>query len=153
MTRHLKVHCCGMDQAQWRGRGLYEKGRIRKKAQDWRQIWSSNLSNWSEQRFATAADILKMIKYTIYRRIKKGTDFDNYWAAKKPFINERKRKRRIEWCCSLQPAPPHEWTNVLWSDESPFVLRYSLKKRYGDSTMNDTLLSAPSEQSSMTWTL
>jgi hypothetical protein len=32
-------------------------------------------------------------KCTIDRPIRKGTDFDNYWAAKKPFINERKRKR------------------------------------------------------------
>ena len=103
-------------------------------------------------------------KYTIYRRIREGTDFDNYWAATKPFINERNRQRRIEWSCLMQPVPeyrslwslhtlflqlylktkgdssdqrlfihswggPHEWMTNLWSDESPFVLRYSRKKR------------------------
>jgi transposase len=86
-------------------------------------------------RFACATDILKAIphegvsKYTIYRRIREGTDFDNYWAAKKPFINERNRQRRVAWCELMRPTPPHEWMNVLWSDESPFVLRYCRKKR------------------------
>jgi len=55
-------------------------------------------------RFTTAADILKVLpaegisKHTIYRRIREGTGFENYWAAKKPFISERNRLRRVEWC-------------------------------------------------------
>jgi len=55
-------------------------------------------------RFTTAADILKVLpaegvsKHTIYLRIRKGTEFNNYWAAKKPFISERNRLRRVQWC-------------------------------------------------------
>jgi hypothetical protein len=49
------------------------------------------LSNYSEQRFVTAADILKIMpdegvsKCTIDCPIREGTDFDNYWAAKRPW--------------------------------------------------------------------
>jgi hypothetical protein len=35
----------------------------------------------------------------------------------------------VAWCELMRPTPPHEWMNVLWSDESPFVLRYCRKKR------------------------
>lgn len=80
-------------------------------------------------RFTTAADILKVLpaegvsKHTIYRRIREGTEFNNYWAAKKPFISERNRLRRVEWCRLMLPVTIDEWMYILWSDESPFVLR------------------------------
>jgi transposase len=86
-------------------------------------------------RFTTAADILKALpaedvsKHTIYRRIREGTDFNNYWAAKKPFISERNRLRRVEWCQLMLPVTIDEWMYILWSDESPFVLRYNHKKK------------------------
>jgi len=86
-------------------------------------------------RFTTAADILKVLpaegvsKHTIYRRIREGTEFNNYWAAKKPFISERNRLRRVEWCRLMLPVTINEWMYILWSDESPFVLRYNHKKK------------------------
>ena len=72
-------------------------------------------------RFACATDILKVIphefvsKYTFYRRIREGTDFDNYWVAKKPFINERNRQRRVAWCELMRISPGLNPIENLWS--------------------------------------
>jgi len=66
---------------------------------------------------------------TIRRRIVEKSDFKSYWAAAKPFINEKQRKRRLEWAKEKVTWSLHEWRTVLWSDESPFVFRYKGKTR------------------------
>ena len=37
--------------------------------------------------------------------------------------------KRLEWAKAHQNWTVDQWRNVLWSDESPFVLRYNRKKR------------------------
>lgn len=65
---------------------------------------------------------------TIIRGIKEGTGFKSYWAAKKPFISEINRQRRIEWCQAHLHWTTDEWLKVIWSDESPYVLRFNVRK-------------------------
>ena len=54
-------------------------------------------------RFTTAPDIAHSLGLqdvsdkTIIPRVKEVTRFENYWAAKKPFISEVNRRRRVEW--------------------------------------------------------
>ena len=53
----------------------------------------------------------------------------SYWTTKKPFISETNRKRRIAWAKKHIHWTKEQWHQVLWSDESPFTLRYQGKRR------------------------
>lgn len=59
-------------------------------------------------RFTTAPDIAHSLGLegvsdkTVIRSVKEVTGFENYWAAKKPFISETNRRRRVEWCRAHQ---------------------------------------------------
>jgi transposase len=66
---------------------------------------------------------------TIRRRINESGEFKSYWATKKPFINENNRKKRVEWCMQHRDWTVEQWRSVIWSDESPFVLRFNKKVR------------------------
>jgi transposase len=66
---------------------------------------------------------------TIRRRITESKEFKSYWATKKPFINESNREKRVAWCRQHQDWSVEQWRNVIWSDESPFVLRFNKKVR------------------------
>ena len=86
-------------------------------------------------RFTTAPDIAHSLGLegvsdkTVIRSVKEVTGFENYWAAKKPFISEINRRRRVEWCRAHQDMTIDDWRRVLWSDESPFVLRFNRRRR------------------------
>lgn len=66
---------------------------------------------------------------TIRRRIKEGGEFKSYWASRKPYISDRNIQRRLDWCLAHQNWSIDQWRRVIFSDESPFVLRYNRKKR------------------------
>lgn len=66
---------------------------------------------------------------TIRRRINESGEFASYWASRKPFLREENRKKRLDWCKRFQHKPVSFWRRVVWTDESPFVLRYSGKVR------------------------
>ena len=66
---------------------------------------------------------------TIRRRITESGEFKSYWAARKPFISEGNIKRRLAWCYDHVHWSIAQWRRVIFSDESPFVLRYNSKKR------------------------
>jgi hypothetical protein len=86
-------------------------------------------------RFKSKSDLEKELKLlgvskaTIFRRIREDGQFKSYWATKKPFINERNRLARVAWCEERVNWPVERWYQFLWSDESPFVLRFNGKKR------------------------
>jgi len=88
-----------------------------------------------KDRFVSARKIRKdnsldgVSERTIRRRIQESGEFKSYWAARKPFITPRNMKRRLEWCIAHQNWTVEDWRKVIWSDESPFVLRYSGKKK------------------------
>lgn len=66
--------------------------------------------------------------HTIRRRITESGMFKSYWATRKPFISEKNRLIRLQWCRDRENWTVEQWRKVLWSDESPFVLRCA--KRY-----------------------
>jgi transposase len=66
---------------------------------------------------------------TIRRRITESGEIKSYWAARKPFISEKNKKKRLQWCLNHVGWSVEKWQSVMWSDESPFTLRYRGKKR------------------------
>ena len=46
-----------------------------------------------------------------------------------PFISEVNRKRRLKWALEHKDWTAEQWAQVLWSDESPFALRFKGRKR------------------------
>lgn len=83
----------------------------------------------------TSEDILEQLPLlnvsvdTIIRRITESGEFRSYWKINKPFISENNRQIRVQWCRDRLHWPIEWWRKVLWSDESPYVLRYNRKKR------------------------
>jgi len=86
-------------------------------------------------RFITCAEIREEIHRpdvslkTIARRIKESGEFASYWAVKKPFISETNRNRRLQWCQEHKDYTVEQWRRVIWTDESPYVLRFKGPKR------------------------
>jgi transposase len=74
-------------------------------------------------------DIQNVSDKTIRRRIKEDERFKSYWATKKPFINGKNRKKRVAWCMAHRNWKVKQWRQHLFSDESPFVLRFNGKIR------------------------
>lgn len=66
---------------------------------------------------------------TIRNRIRQVTGFDSEWTDRKPYINPSQMKIRLEWCKRYRNWTPEDWSRVLWSDESPFELRFKGKVR------------------------
>lgn len=66
---------------------------------------------------------------TISRRIRQNGDFNSYWASNKPFISRSNQIKRVDWCNEHLNWTNEKWERVMWSDESPYVLRYNGKMR------------------------
>jgi transposase len=88
-----------------------------------------------KNRFVTCKEIQELNSLqnlswqTISRRIKEFDTFGSYWAASKPFISDKNKEHRLQWCEARKNWSKEQWRKVLWTDESPFVLRYNAKKR------------------------
>lgn len=87
----------------------------------------------TRDRFISTPDIKRKLKLTvstrtIQRRITYN-GFSNYWAVKKPFISETNRQRRVIWAKEHVKWPLSKWKRVLFSDESPYVLRCQRRRR------------------------
>ncbi len=65
----------------------------------------------------------------VCRRISASGRVKSYWKKKKPFISEANRRKRIQWAKDHLHWTTAQWRNVLWSDESPFVLRFNQRTR------------------------
>jgi len=61
-------------------------------------------------------------------RIKESGEFNTYWAARKPLITQRNRIIRLAWAREHLEWTDEQWERVLWSDESPYVLRFKGKQ-------------------------
>ena len=66
---------------------------------------------------------------TIARRIKESGEVSSYWASRKPFIGPKNIRDRLAWCHRYKYYTKSFWRRVLWSDESPYMLRQNVKKR------------------------
>lgn len=64
---------------------------------------------------------------TIRRRLVKA-GLKSYHTVKKPYINEKNRKRRLVWAKNHRNWTVQKWRRVLFTDESPFTLRYQGKR-------------------------
>jgi hypothetical protein len=66
---------------------------------------------------------------TITRRLVPVGGFKCHLAAKKPFLSERNRVKRLQWARDHLHWTPQQWRSVLWSDESKFVIRYRASRK------------------------
>jgi len=66
---------------------------------------------------------------TIARALEKYANIKSYWAKKKPFISDKNQKIRLQWAKQHRDWTIDQWRKVVWTDESPFMLRYQGKKR------------------------
>jgi transposase len=80
--------------------------------------------------FDSASEIGKTVKTketiskkTIKRRLNE-VGIYGYVAAKKPFVNEAQRLKRLQWAFEHKDWTVDQWNSVLFSDESSFVLRW-----------------------------
>ena len=86
-------------------------------------------------RSTTSTEISARVKPTIVsdktvrRRVAELTDMKSTFKVKKPFVRATNRVARIRWCMDRLHYTIEQWSNFLWSDESPFVLRFSQKTR------------------------
>lgn len=66
---------------------------------------------------------------TVARALDNYCGIKSYWAKKKPFISTKNQKLRLNWAKRYRLWSVERWRKVIWSDESPFMLRYQGKKR------------------------
>lgn len=66
---------------------------------------------------------------TVRRRIHELTDLKSHLKTRKPFISARNRQRRINWCVARLGWSKEQWRRFLFSDESPFLLRFHGRTR------------------------
>ena len=76
----------------------------------------------------TACGLQRLSNNTIVNIIKANGEYDSCWAVRKPFINKKNRIKRIKWARAHLNWTQEQWRSVLWTDESPFVLRYKGKQ-------------------------
>ena len=67
-------------------------------------------------------------QWTIGRRLREA-NLKSYYTAKKPFISETNRKKRLKWAKLHVKWTAAQWKRVVFSDESPFTVRYQRKIR------------------------
>lgn len=67
--------------------------------------------------------------YTIRRRLSRLGGYKSYKAAKKPWLREINRVKRLAWARNHLNWTPAQWRSVLWSDESKFEVRCHAPKK------------------------
>ena len=76
--------------------------------------------------FATARDVIKELELKVSENIvRRRLDIAGlicFLAAKKPFISEKNRKARLEFPHAHKNWAIEQWSHILWSDESKFLL-------------------------------
>jgi transposase len=107
------------------------RGRKRKTTeQDDRRIAAAVKCN----RFITRAQILRDIpldvsERTVSTRIREPLGYSSYRAVRKPFLRPYNISKRLNWCLAHRNWTVEKWRKVIWTDESPFHLRYMWTKR------------------------
>jgi transposase len=72
---------------------------------------------------------MKVSTRLVSRRINELSDLSSAWKHKCPFISNKNRIKRLAWCKERLTWTKEQWREILWSDESPFVLRYNRATR------------------------
>ncbi|KAG1194385.1 hypothetical protein G6F35_013397 [Rhizopus arrhizus] len=60
----------------------------------------------------------KSVSVDTVRRALKNAGLVSFVKPKKPLINERNRKRRLQWARQHIDWTVNDWMNVIWSDET-----------------------------------
>ena len=100
--------------------------------------------------FITAGEIKRQLSLNITERTIRnhlGSAGLKRYIAQKPWINAVNRAKRIKWAREHVNWTRRQWSKVLWSDESPFVLRQNRKmhvwrfpnQRYKPENMQGTV--------------
>ena len=76
-----------------------------------------------------SADVKHISETTIRRRIKESGEFEYYRTMRKPYFNAKNRRRRVLFAEEHLNKPASWWRKIIWTDESPFVLRCNRRKR------------------------
>jgi len=95
---------------------------------------------------------------TLQRHLEALYELSKYIAAKKPFINENQRKKRLNWAREHRALTMLDWERVIWTDEASVEVgkesRQSLVwcrpgEQYNQECLVPTFKSGP--QSLMIW--
>ena len=65
----------------------------------------------------------------VSRRINKNSELFSQQKYAPPFISNKNRIKRLKWCKERLTWMKEEQRQILWSDQSPFVLRYNRASR------------------------
>ena len=68
----------------------------------------------------------------------------------RPLLNGRQRQKRLKWCREKKDWTTEQWSSVMFSDESKFVISFGNKgprvwRKKGERNMNGTQMAASSE--------
>jgi transposase len=66
---------------------------------------------------------------TILRPMHEDGELKSYWQTKKPYISKINQVKRVNWCKERLTWTSQKWRTVVWTDESPFVLRFNGRRR------------------------
>ena len=74
----------------------------------------------------------------IRARIQEDGQLGSYIQRKRPYLSEKNRLERLKWAKEHLNWTIDQWAKVLWSDESPFTVRFNRRSRvwliHGDTT-------------------
>ena len=71
----------------------------------------------------------RISEWTVRRRVHELSDLKSHFKDRKPFIGPRNRRRCVKWCMDRMHYTNDQWRRFLFSDESPFVMRFRGKTR------------------------
>ena len=118
-----------------------ESGRVERKGGAGRKRKTSEFEDKqiAKEVLADRSITAKQIKYnlglghvsddTIERRIHEQVGFSSFFKIKKNFVSPANRVKRLEFARAHLDWTVEQWRSVLWSDESPFVLRFAGRTR------------------------
>lgn len=67
---------------------------------------------------------------TVERRILETGEFQSAFTKRSPFVSPSNRVIRVQWARDHLNWTREQWRTVLFSDESPFVLRFNRRTRF-----------------------
>jgi DDE superfamily endonuclease/Transposase len=68
---------------------------------------------------------------TVQRRLKESGKVTSVVPKKKPFLTQANIQNRLTWCYKHKDWTSDQWARVIWTDESPFHLRFQSRlKRF-----------------------
>ena len=101
----------------------------------------------------------KKISSTTVKRRMKEAGIRRCLKCKKPYVNDGHRKVRLDWARKHVHWSPDDWKRVLWSDESPFTIRYKAQQwvwrtpaeKYHPRCLSGTVKSTKYSKKLMVW--